>query len=294
MKTIVFRWPRRRRGRVLANWILAMGGAPEAEVALTESLSSDDAQTRRMTAHAIGRLEKVDPATFDVLQAALFEEAAGSGVYLGMLGAWNIHCPEEQKEQASQELLRYADTDHEDRRLQLYDILAHAGDLRDVGFLERMLDDQAADVRISAANALLRIERRQQRGLQWIDWTVIGLYGAFMLGIGWYYSRRQTSSEEYLVAGHSMGSVAVGISIFATLLSTISFLALPGEIIKHGPFFLVAGTVILPVLYFVIGYWLIPHFMRSPITSAYQILEGRLGVRIRLLGSRRAAGPGAS
>ena len=271
-----------------------MGGAPEAEVALTESLSSDDAQTRRMTAHAIGRLEKVDPATFDVLQAALFEEAAGSGVYLGMLGAWNIHCPEEQKEQASQELLRYADTDHEDRRLQLYDILAHAGDLRDVGFLERMLDDQAADVRISAANALLRIERRQQRGLQWIDWTVIGLYGAFMLGIGWYYSRRQTSSEEYLVAGHSMGSVAVGISIFATLLSTISFLALPGEIIKHGPFFLVAGTVILPVLYFVIGYWLIPHFMRSPITSAYQILEGRLGVRIRLLGSRRAAGPGAS
>jgi solute:Na+ symporter, SSS family len=34
-----------------------------------------------------------------------------------------------------------------------------------------------------------------------------------------------------------------------------------------------------------VGYGLIPFFMRLPITSAYEILEGRLGVSIRLLGS---------
>ena len=30
---------------------------------------------------------------------------------------------------------------------------------------------------------------------------------------------------------------------------------------------------------------MIPHFMKLPVTSAYQILEGKLGFKVRLLGS---------
>jgi SSS family solute:Na+ symporter len=43
---------------------------------------------------------------------------------------------------------------------------------------------------------------------------------------------------------------------------------------------LLVGTVIVFV-----GYFLIPHFMKLPLTSAYEILEKPLGLKIRLLAS---------
>jgi SSS family solute:Na+ symporter len=81
-----------------------------------------------------------------------------------------------------------------------------------------------------------------------------------------------------------MKSFGVGLSLFATMLSVLTYLALPGEMIKHGPVILwvLAG---LPIVYLVTGYLLIPHIMRLPVTSAYEILEARLGLFNRLLGS---------
>ena len=69
-----------------------------------------------------------------------------------------------------------------------------------------------------------------------------------MIGVGWYCSRKQTGPEEYFLASRSMGSFIVGISTFATLLSTISYLASLGEIIKHGPVFL-CGFLAAPVIF---------------------------------------------
>jgi SSS family solute:Na+ symporter len=54
--------------------------------------------------------------------------------------------------------------------------------------------------------------------------------------------------------------------------------------IKHGPVIL-WSLMAIPVAYVVVGYLLIPRFMNLGVTSAYEILEKRLGVRIRLLGS---------
>jgi SSS family solute:Na+ symporter len=54
--------------------------------------------------------------------------------------------------------------------------------------------------------------------------------------------------------------------------------------IKHGPVVLcVIGG--LPLAFIVVGYVLIPHIMSLPVTSAYEILEGKLGRGNRLLGS---------
>jgi SSS family solute:Na+ symporter len=122
------------------------------------------------------------------------------------------------------------------------------------------------------------------RGLQGLDWVVMGGYGVAMLAIGWYYSRRQTSTKEYFLADRQARPFMIGISLFATLISTISYLAWPGEMIKHGPVIL-CGILTLPVIYLIVGYWLIPVFMNLSITSAYEILETRLGLGARLLGS---------
>ena len=122
------------------------------------------------------------------------------------------------------------------------------------------------------------------RGLQWADWAVVGAYGVFMVALGLFCSRRQVTTEDYFLAGRRTGAFVAGISLFATLLSTISYLSTPGELIKHGPVFFighVGAIIVIPV----VGYVLIPAVMRLPVTSAYEILELRLGLSTRMIGS---------
>jgi SSS family solute:Na+ symporter len=121
-------------------------------------------------------------------------------------------------------------------------------------------------------------------GLHWIDGVIIAAYASGMIALGWYYSRQQKSTDEYFTGGRAMSPFLIGISLFATLLSTISYLSSPGEIIKNGPVIL-AGMLSIPIGYFVVGYGLIPVFMRYRLTSAYELLEMKLGLSTRLVGA---------
>ncbi len=115
-----------------------------------------------------------------------------------------------------------------------------------------------------------------------LDWIIIIGYGIGMLAVGFYYSRKNKSADDYMLGGRGMKSWKVGISLFATMFSAITYLSLPGEMIKHGPmiFLLVAA---LPFIYFVVAYFFIPFIMKLKITSAYELLETRLGLQNRLL-----------
>jgi len=121
-------------------------------------------------------------------------------------------------------------------------------------------------------------------GLHWIDGVIIAGYAGGMIAIGWYYSRRQQSTDEYFTGGRAMNPLLIGVSLFATLLSTVSYLSSPGEMIRHGPVIL-TGALAIPIGYFVVGYWLIPRFMQYRLTSAYELLETKLGLSTRLLGA---------
>jgi solute:Na+ symporter, SSS family len=121
-------------------------------------------------------------------------------------------------------------------------------------------------------------------GLSVLDWIVVVLYAAGMLAVGFYYARRTKTTEDYYLGGRTMRPSMVGLSLFATLLSTITYLSLPGEMVKHGPVVL-AGMLAVPVIYVVAGYFMIPHIMKLRITSAYEILETRLGRPVRVFGS---------
>ncbi len=124
----------------------------------------------------------------------------------------------------------------------------------------------------------------QSQGLHPLDWILIAIYGVAVIGIGWYYSRKQQDSKDFFTGGGNMKSGFIGISLFVTLFSTITYLAHPGEIIKHGPIIL-CGLLAAPFTFLVVGYVLIPKFMHYRVTSAYELLEARLGLSIRLLGA---------
>uniref|UniRef100_UPI00404AAA53 sodium:solute symporter family transporter n=1 Tax=Cephaloticoccus sp. TaxID=1985742 RepID=UPI00404AAA53 len=106
-----------------------------------------------------------------------------------------------------------------------------------------------------------------------------------LIGIGIYYSRRQTTTEDYFVGGRSISPFLAGISLYATLFSTLSYIGVPGEIIQNGPVLVGIGVAAAPLIYLIVGYWIIPMIMKLPVTSAYELLEKRLGFPVRLLGS---------
>ena len=117
-----------------------------------------------------------------------------------------------------------------------------------------------------------------------LDVVVIVLYMALILIIGIYFSRRQTSREEYLLGGRSMHWMLLGGSMMATLLSTISFLSVPGEMIRYGIAYM-AGIIAIPLFVPVTNKILLPVLRCLPITSAYEYLEKRFDVRFRSLAS---------
>lgn len=121
-------------------------------------------------------------------------------------------------------------------------------------------------------------------GLQPIDWVLITIYACSTIGLGWYYSRRQQTTQEYFVGSGTMHPMLIGVSLFATLLSTITYLAAPGEMLGKGPVVL-ASKLSLPFAYVFVGYCLLPIYMKQRVTSAYELLETRLGLGIRLLGA---------
>lgn len=120
-------------------------------------------------------------------------------------------------------------------------------------------------------------------GLQPVDYAIVLVYMLGMLGMGWYLSRKQVNIEDFFVAGRKMPWLATGMSMIATLMSTLSYLGAPGEMIKHGVAQFIA-ILALPFVFIIVWTLWVPFFMRLRLTSAYEYLEMRFGPGARLLG----------
>ena len=60
-----------------------------------------------------------------------------------------------------------------------------------------------------------------------LDWLVVGIYAVGMLGIGVYFKRKTKTTDDYMLGGRKMRSWTIGLSLFATLFSAITYLAMP-------------------------------------------------------------------
>ena len=121
-------------------------------------------------------------------------------------------------------------------------------------------------------------------GLQGLDYVVVGVYLLGVLAVGVYFSRHQSRSEDYFVGGRQMPWLAVGLSIMASLLSTISYLASPGEMNKNGPTMALAWLVV-PFVFVVVSFVWLPFLMKLKLTSVYEYLDRRFGARAGKLAS---------
>lgn len=120
-------------------------------------------------------------------------------------------------------------------------------------------------------------------GLEYIDLAAVGLYLVVTGGIVIWSSRRQSTTEDFFLGGRSMPWMAVGLSLLATLMSSISYMGVPGEVISHG-ITMFTQYLALPFSMFVVLYIWVPFFMRLKMTSAYEYLERRFDRSVRITG----------
>lgn len=121
--------------------------------------------------------------------------------------------------------------------------------------------------------------------MSFINYAVITLYLASMLGIGIYFSKTSgNSTDSFFRAGGRVPGWAAGMSIWATTLSSITFLAIPGNAYNGNwvfAFGMIAVVICMPLL---IKY-IIPFFRKIDATTAYEYLEKRFDSRMRIFGS---------
>ena len=116
--------------------------------------------------------------------------------------------------------------------------------------------------------------------LRTLDLVVIAAYFVAVAGIGLHFARRQTTTEAYFVARRAIPSWAMGMSIFATIISSITFVAYPGAAFKGNWNLLVPGFMAVGVLVLA-GTTLIAFFRHAVGMSAYEYFEKRFGYGAR-------------
>lgn len=114
-----------------------------------------------------------------------------------------------------------------------------------------------------------------------VDYLVLFLYAAILVGMGIYYMRKTKTSEQFMVAGRSIPAWAAGIAVMSAYTSSISYIAVPGKAYDDNWHPLIFALCIPPVAW-VVGRYVIPYYRREKLISVYSFLEERLGPWARI------------
>ncbi len=117
--------------------------------------------------------------------------------------------------------------------------------------------------------------------MTFLDTVVLAVYvlGVTLFGLCFY--NRASTPDGFMAADRRLPGWVVGMSIFGTYLSSISFLALPGKAYTSN-FNAFAFSLSLPVAAWVAVKWFVPLYRATTDISAYAYLERRFGLWARL------------
>lgn len=116
------------------------------------------------------------------------------------------------------------------------------------------------------------------------DIVALLAYLGAVAAMGIYFSKKNISTEAYFLGGRSFAGWAVGLSLVGTSISSITFVAYPGDAFKTA-WLRYIPNFMLPVGIFIASYVFLQFFRRGRATSAYQYLERRFGPSIRVYAS---------
>ncbi len=113
------------------------------------------------------------------------------------------------------------------------------------------------------------------------DLITIVVYFIFTMGIGFWFMKRNKSTDDYFKGGGKVPFWAAGMSLLATAISSISFLAYPGNAFDSNWSLIIPGLM-LPFAAILGAFVFAPFYRASKYTSAYEYLEGRFSPGVRM------------
>ncbi len=123
-----------------------------------------------------------------------------------------------------------------------------------------------------------------QEGFGGINYTVLIVYLLLMVGVGVYFARKNKDTDDFFRGGKQMVWWAAGCSIFATMLSSLTYTGLPSKAFAQDWVYAV-GNMMIPVVAVVAVFVALPFYRRIDATSAYEYLEKRFSRPVRMIGS---------
>ncbi|NQU25131.1 MAG: sodium/solute symporter [Candidatus Nealsonbacteria bacterium] len=117
-----------------------------------------------------------------------------------------------------------------------------------------------------------------------LNYTVLAIYLLALVIMGLYFSRRMHSTDDFFKAGNRIPWWAAGISIFGTQLSALTFMAIPAKTFATDWRYFWGNMTIVAIAPFIIFLFL-PFYRRLNVTTAYEYLEMRFNLPVRLIGS---------
>jgi SSS family solute:Na+ symporter len=112
--------------------------------------------------------------------------------------------------------------------------------------------------------------------LNFIDLAVLVAYVCGTVAVGLWVGRKSRNTEQFMAAGRKLPGWAVGLSIFGTYVSSISFLALPGKAYGSNWNAFAFSLAIPPTAWIAVRYF-VPFYRRAGALSSYEHLEYRFG-----------------
>ncbi len=116
------------------------------------------------------------------------------------------------------------------------------------------------------------------------DVIIIVIYMAVLVGVGVRMSRRQNTTDEYFLARRSVPGWALGMSLLATIITSVTFIAYPGAAYAGNWSLLVPGIMFVVVIAG-IGVVVVPFFRQAVAMSAYEYFGKRFGGAVRMYSS---------
>jgi solute:Na+ symporter, SSS family len=117
-----------------------------------------------------------------------------------------------------------------------------------------------------------------------LDFGAIALYSVVLIGMGFYFARREHDTEAFFLGSRNVPWWAVGISIFGTSLSAITYLSIPATAFMGNWQTLTYNLTILAIAPIVVTFF-VPYYLRTRITTAYEYLHNRFGLLLRIYGT---------
>lgn len=109
-----------------------------------------------------------------------------------------------------------------------------------------------------------------------IDVIVLVVYFASMAALGPFFASKGKTTEGYFLGDRSFPGWLIGFSMFATSISSMTFMGYPADAYKTS-WFRMISNLSLPLVVLVATFYFLPFFRRTRITSAYEYLEDRFG-----------------